>query len=436
MKELVSKERLVIMLLFMLLIPNAYAQGVPDSGAIDELLRTFETAAGLWPPVLRQYATYVFVALVTISWSWTFFWMAFKEANIAELLAELTRRSVMVGFFYWLLMDGTSIAAKIVEGFQFLAQALTGKYIHPSSIFDIGFSLASEIIKKLSWVNFSDSLGFVLAGLGILIIFALIALEMLLVIIQYYIMLNLGVIMMGFLGHEWSREYALNYFRLMLGLGVKFLSMQLIVVLSMHILQGWLQVSDLTWTQVLLILPTLLIIWGLVREVPALAQSLISGSDRTSGNSIAAIMQAVSTTANLATGAFAGAAAVGAASLGGGANMGSLLGNAWDQASGNDPATSPLPETDSDSSPGANNSADLTRSHGGDYQGSISGNSTEQSKLATAGKAVKIAGTAMTKETISSAKNAFMNGLKRPIEARKDTIIGRAAKSLDGIKSE
>lgn len=461
--------RLVITLLLLLLIPNAYAQGVPESGAIDELLRTFENAAGQWPPVLRQYSTYVFVALVTISWSWTFMWMAFKEANITELLAELTRRSLMIGFFYWLLMDGTWIAAKIVEGFQFLAQALTGKYIHPSSIFDIGFSLASEIIKKLSWTDMVDGLGFVLAGIGILIVFAFIALEMLLVIIQYYIMLNLGVIMMGFLGHEWSREYAINYFRLMLGLGVKLLSMQMIVALSLTILQGWLSTSDLTWTQILLILPCIIVIWGLVREVPALAQSLISGTDSTSGNSIAGAMQAVAATAALAAGAYAGAAAMGGAGIGGGANMGNLLRNAWDQANGtdSDPATSPLPDSDSGSgessgSTGSSSaSSELPRSHGnnsssgnadgGDFQGSISGSpsssgtatdssspsssssapAAKRSMLSTAGKAAQIAGATVAKETLSSAKNAFLSGLKRPIEARnQDTVIGRAANSL------
>ncbi|AZQ13324.1 P-type conjugative transfer protein TrbL [Shewanella khirikhana] len=448
--------RLAITMFLLLLMPSAYAQGIPESGAINELLRTFETAAGQWPPILRQYATYVFVALVTISWAWTFFWMAFKEANFTELLAELTRRSLMIGFFYWLLMDGTWIAQQIVEGFQFLATALTGRHIHPSSIFDIGFSLASEIIKKLSWTQIGDSIGFVLAGLGILIVFAFITLEMLLVIIQYYIMLNLGVIMMGLLGHEWSREYAINYFRLMLGLGVKFLSMQMIVVLSMTVMQGWLQASSLTWTQVLVILPCVIVIWGLVREVPALAQSLISGSDSTTGNAMAGAMQAAATTAAIAAGAYAGAAAIGGAGVGGAANMGSLLRNSWAQANAadSDPATSQLPDGDSESgassgSTGSSNaSSELPRSHGnnsssgnvdgGNVQGSISGSPSSsppasgppQSKLATAGKAAKIAGAAIAKETLSSAKNAFLAGLKRPIEARQDTVIGRAANSL------
>lgn len=95
------------MLLFMLLIPNAYAQGVPDSGAIDELLRTFETAAGLWPPVLRQYATYVFVALVTISWSWTFL-DGFQRGQHSGATSG-THAQIGNGWFFLLAINGRHI---------------------------------------------------------------------------------------------------------------------------------------------------------------------------------------------------------------------------------------------------------------------------------------------------------------------------------------
>ncbi|MBO1272896.1 P-type conjugative transfer protein TrbL [Shewanella sp. 4t3-1-2LB] len=447
--------RLVFFLLLLIAIPSYAAavpqgQGVPESGAINELLLTFENAANVWPAIIRQYVTWLFWALVGISWAWHFLWMAFKGDSIVELLAELTRRSLLIGFFYWLVIDGTSIASSIVEGFMFIGNKISGQYIHPGSVFDIGFSLASEIIKKLSWTSMGDSIGFILAGLGILIIMAFITLEMVLIIIQYYIMLNLGVVMMGFLGHEWSREYGINYFRLMLGLGVKFLIMQMIVSLSLSILQTWLQTSDLTWTQVLLILPTLLVIWGLVREVPAQAASLISGvTSPTSGDAIAGAMQAAATTAAAVGAAYVGAQTVAGASLGGSANAMDLMRNAWNQASGlggdNDPATSSLPDADSGSGTTGSGSGDnLPRSHGNDsdYQGAISSGSgsgsgseisspsAPKSKLAIAAKAAKIAGGAVAGEVANTAKNAFLNGLKRPIEGRSASFLGRAASSI------
>ena len=447
--------RLVIFLLLLIAIPSYAAapqgQGVPESGAINELLLTFENAASVWPPIIRQYVTWLFWALVGVSWAWHFSWMAFKGDNFIELLAELTRRSLLIGFFYWLVIDGTSIASSIVEGFMFSGNKISGQYIHPGSVFDIGFSLASEIIKKLSWTSMGDSIGFILAGLGILIIMAFITLEMVLIIIQYYIMLNLGVVMMGFLGHEWSREYGINYFRLMLGLGVKFLIMQMIVSLSLSILQTWLQTSDLTWTQVLLILPTLLVIWGLVREVPAQAASLISGvTSSTSGDAIAGAMQAAATTAAAVGAAYVGAQTVAGASLGGSANAMDLMRNAWNQASGlgsdNDPATSSLPDADNGNSgsgtPDSGSGDNLPRSHGNDtdYQGTISSGSgsgsgisspsAPKSKLAIAAKAAKIAGGAVAGEVANTAKNAFLNGLKRPIEGRSSGFLGRAASSI------
>lgn len=438
---------LILLLLF--IVPNAYAAGVPESGAIDILLETFGNAAAKWAPILRETAIRIFWILVTISWTWTFIWMMFKDSNYPEIIAELTRRVVLIGIFSWFLFDGVWIASSIVEGFQYLALKLGGTPIKPSSIFDIGYSLASSIIKKLTYTDWADNIGFILAGLGILIIFAYITLEMMLVTIQYYIMLNLGVILMGFLGHEWSREYGINYFRLMLSIGVKFLCMQMIIVLSMEILNSWLKTSDLTWTQILLILPCIIVIWGLVREVPAMAQSLVSGSDTTSGNAMAGAMQAAATTAALTAGAIA------LASGGGG-----LLKNAWSQAGGdggdsggdggggNDPATSPLAENNDGGGGGEANASPLPRSHGNDnadFQGSISGseqspsnanpqdNGSEQAapKSSLASKFVttaKIASGALAKEGASSAKKAFLSS--------QDTFIGRAANSLAPNKKD
>ncbi|MCL1132760.1 P-type conjugative transfer protein TrbL, partial [Shewanella sairae] len=184
--------------------------------------------------------------------------------------------------------------------------AATYKSISPSSIFDIGISLVTQILEKLSVTKPIDSLAYAAVGIGILIIFAFITLQLMVLIIQYYFFLNAGVVMLGFLGHEWSREYGINYFKLMIGLGVKYLTMQLIIVLTLDITQTWMKQSDLTWTQLIIILPTMIVLWGLIREVPQMAQSLVSGTDQTTGNAVAGAMQAAAAVAALAAGAAAG----------------------------------------------------------------------------------------------------------------------------------
>jgi len=292
-----KNKRLWLGVLLCLVAPSALSEGLPDTGAINDLQNQFATAAALWPEIIKPYTRALFASLLTISWVWTFSMMALRKNEISEIIAELASRTVLIGFFMLLLEKSTWIASSIVKGFEFIGNKLIGSPITPSSIFDMAISLFSTIWGRLSITTPIDNWAFVLCGLGILLILSLIAMEMLVVIIQYYIFLNAGVIMMGFLGHEWSREYSINYFRLMIGIGLKMFVMQLIVALTITILDSWIKNSNLTMSQIIIMLPMCLILWGLIREIPKMAQSLASGHDTTSNNAMASTLKSVLTVA-------------------------------------------------------------------------------------------------------------------------------------------
>ena len=378
------------------------ATGVPDTGAIQEIENLFRNAANQWPPVIMKYTAWLFWTLVTISWTWTFGMMALKGTNTVEIIAELTRRTILVGIFWWLLLSAPYLGEKIVGSFSFIGNQLVGKPISATDIFDIGLSLGLSVLEGISWWKAGANLGYVLVAIFIVIILALIALQMLLIVVQYYVFLNAGVIMMGFLGHEWSREYAINYFRLLLALAVKFFVMQVIVVLTMTLLDTWVKSSDLTWVQVVVILPVLIVIYGLVKEIPAMAASMISGSDSTGG----AVASAIEGAAMM--GALAASGGRAAMAMGQGAGgVGSLAYNAWKQAqnqlgssessggdgssggseaseSGHDPATAKLPSDSGSSSSeagqgGGSEESDLSqlpRSHSNSVGSALDGGSS------------------------------------------------------------
>lgn len=481
--------RIFTSLLTLLLISHpAIAAGAPDTGAMNALLHTFEQTAGQWPPIIIPITTWVFWTLVTLSWSWGFGEMALKGAELKELIAELVKRTFMVGFFWWLLISAPELGGAIVNGFGWIGSKLAVgntpvSTISPSSIFDIGISLVTQILKKLSMTSPYDNVGYVLVALGIIVIFAYITLQLMVVIIQYYFFLNAGVVMMGFLGHEWSREYGINYFKLMLGIGVKYLTMQLIIVLSLGIVDGWLKQSDLTWTQLIIILPTMIVIWGLVREVPQMAQSLVSGNDQTTGNAVAGAMQAAAATAALAAGGYAavgGMSGMAGKAMQGAGDMSQLLQGAWNEASGggeggdagSDPATSAPPNTDmpaqgdnggsetgspenasmSEPAPQAapsNNATPSSMPSSAAYGGETSSSDTQASDnnaqsapqrqvnqkgfTGTAAAAAGIASRAVGNQLKGSAKNAFKAGMGKftaSFTTPSNSALGRAAQSL------
>ncbi|WP_220783701.1 type IV secretion system protein, partial [Shewanella sairae] len=154
-----------LLILLCLINPAFAANGAPDTGAMNELLRVFENTASKWPAIILPITTWLFWMLVTISWAWGFGEMALKGADIKELIAELFKRTFIVGFFWWLLTSAPQIAAAIVNGFTWIGARLAGdaatyKSISPSSIFDIGISLVTQILEKLSVTKPIDSLAY------------------------------------------------------------------------------------------------------------------------------------------------------------------------------------------------------------------------------------------------------------------------------------
>lgn len=475
---------LVLLWVFSSVAWGAPTAGAPDTGAMDELLRTFENAAGQWPAIIIPITTYLFWTLVTISWAWSFGMMVLNGGDTKDIVAELCKRTIMVGFFFYLLLNAHELGAIIINSFASIGAKLAGSgaaqtAISPSSVFDIGLSLVSKMMSKLHGFDIASSIGYILVSLGILVIFAFIVLNLMVVIIQYYFLLNAGVVMLGFLGHEWSRDYGINYFKLMIGIGVKYLTMQLIIVLTLNIIDTWVKQSELTWTQLLIILPMMIVIWGLVREIPQMAQSLVSGSDQTTGNAVAGAMQAAALTAAAAAGAY-GAMGGATGMLQGAGNMSRLAGAAWDAASEgggeggeggdgggeNDPATSTPPESGSGSgdssaagSGAGDSSADAAGSDAGDSgaassspgsgeqgasgeassgdsagdtppkEGANKDNGAKRGFLGTAAVAAGIAGGAIGKQMKGSAANAFKSAMTA-FNTPSDSVVGRAAASL------
>jgi len=317
---------------------------------------------------------------------------------------------------------------------------------------------------------------------------------MLLIVVQYFVFLNAGVVMMGFLGHEWSREYAINYFRLLLALAVKFFIMQIIVVLTMTLIDAWVKDSDLTWVQVVVLLPMLIVVYGLVQEIPAMAASMISGTDSTGG----AISSTIKSAAMMAALAMSGG---GGMAMNGAGNMSSLAYNAWKQAKSqlnaegdrsggdegdsagdegadnHDPATARLPDDNHSTASEGNDNSDsastLPRSHQGENalnsqsQNLIGGNDeqasspTQDRQAASAnssnapasspdeesppstnprpatnrpnpgfGRTARLAGRIATRAITNEARNAFINGLGATTGANRTSILGRASQSI------
>ncbi|HHH9954428.1 TPA: P-type conjugative transfer protein TrbL [Escherichia coli] len=316
---------------------NASAADLHDpSGSFTGLLDLVKNSAAQWDGKLRGYAKTLFWLLASIQFVWTFMPLVFRQADFGEIVGELIRFILVIGFFYALLLFSAEWADKVVDSFRTAGASAAGlgtSQIRPGDIFGTSIELANTIGDVETWNPLTATM-VALAGLLVLLCFAFIAAFMGLTIIESYVVINASVLFMGFGASQWTREYALAIVRYAVSVGAKLFVLTLIVGLIVDSAKTWQAAYNhddaSMWTMVGLAL----VCAYLAKTIPELVAGMISGTSMGGGSAIggmaaagaAGAAAAIATIATAGAAAPAAAGALGAAGSGGAAGAGAAAG--------------------------------------------------------------------------------------------------------------
>lgn len=308
--------RILLVLLLLWTCP-AMAIGTLDPAvASDGLLALIRSSANSWNSVLRGYATDIFWTLVVIQFVWKFGQMALRRADFNELVAELVKFIIAIGFFAALLLYSVTWSQAIVDSFRQAAAGAAGTptQLQPGDL----FALAVELGRTVAAVGLTDPVtAFVVALSATLIVlcFAFIAAFMMVTLIESYFVINAGVFFMAFGGSEWTREYAMAMLKYAVAVGAKLFVLQLIVGLIMNSARTWQAAYTHDETSMLTMLGVSLICAYFSKTLAETVQGLISGASVGGGSTLGGMVAAGM--AGVAAGAAAMSAATGHVMLGG-----------------------------------------------------------------------------------------------------------------------
>lgn len=297
---------------------TAYAQLQPE-GVLDTVVAKYQEAASHWAGTLTGYASYLFWGLALLSMVVTFGFMALKRADPMEFFAEFFKFSLTTGFFWWLLSNGPAFAMSIINSLRKAGgTAAHVDGLGPSSIMDIGFNIFFQILDKTSFWSPIDSFIMIVLGLGVLISLALIAANMVILVISGWLLAYGGIFFLGFGGAKWTSDMAIAYYKTALGIGAAVMGMTLIVGVGQGMITDFYnQMSaGLTSKQMTVILVVAIVMYKLANTVPNMLAGMVGGN-------------AAAGAANVGGGTLLGAAALaggamatgGAMAMAGAANM-------------------------------------------------------------------------------------------------------------------
>ena len=217
----------------------AFAAEQADN-SLDKITDLFKTGAKHWEEVLSKLAMQLFVILAAIELGWSAIKLALRGADFGEWLADFLNQILFIGFFYMLLQHSSEWAGFIVDSFRQAAdRSVTMANAHatsmnehiavtPSNLFDMGMNLAGHIFEQVSITTPIANVGIDIAALLVLICFALIAAFMIVALVESYIVISAGVLLMGFGGSRWTKDYAIKTFVYAVSVGAKLFIIQLL----------------------------------------------------------------------------------------------------------------------------------------------------------------------------------------------------------------
>ncbi len=302
-----TRYQISLLLICVLLLISATAH----ADILTQMGQHYHSASLAWFPKLLAIAKSLFWKLAAIEFAWSAFLWVLKYQEMQSFTAALVQKIMGIGFFYALLENADSWIPAIINSFIHAGSLASGlPKLTPSEIFDVGIDTAVTLLNNLHRLSVWDDLATMiiggLASLLIVISFLIVACQMLVALIESYIVIGGGVLFLGMGGSRWTIEFTQKYLGYAFAVGVKLFVLYLITGIGLVQAKTWSStLNTLTWENIFIVLGSSLMLAALNFHLPTLASSFLSGSPAlTLGNMGAA-----------ATGVAVGTAALGSAAL-------------------------------------------------------------------------------------------------------------------------
>lgn len=272
---------IVGVLCLILVVNNAFAEPI-TSDIYENVLDRFHNASRGWAAIILAHASRLFWTLVLISMVWTFGMMALRRADIGDFFAELVRFIIFTGLFWWFLLNGPSFGETIITSLRQIGGEATrlGPNLTPSSVVDIGFAVFFLTLDMFTVSSPVMSSVAILLGFGVLALLALVAVNMLILLVSGWVLLYGGVFFLGFGGARWTSDLAINYYKTVLGVAASLFAMVLIVGVATSIIDQYYRsmASDVPIKELVVVMMIAFIMAMLVKSIPPLISGIITGA--------------------------------------------------------------------------------------------------------------------------------------------------------------
>jgi len=279
---------LAVVLLFFSVAATAQ-QIAPSMGMFDDIAAFYMQQAKAMQAVLEPYASRLFGLLAVLSIIMFFTkQMLNGDSNLTTLITRFAMEILKLGFFMMVVTHGPQLLLQFIGYFIQSGAAVTGLgELSASSIVVLGFDACFRTFDAIGAMGWGDTAAFglplALAGMGILACFAIVGILYLVRVIELYMVMYGGVLLLGFGGISFTRDIPKNYLSYMIGAGTQLFMLNVVIGFGMQLVTSWPAsltqgTPDAMLRQVLQLFVGSAVFAALAWSIPKVAGSLANGA--------------------------------------------------------------------------------------------------------------------------------------------------------------
>jgi type IV secretion system protein TrbL len=257
-----------------------------EGSVLTSLQSQITTAAKGWETTVTNAARSLFWILAAIEIGIAAVFLAAQAASLDGWFAEIVRRVMFIGLFAFVLSEGPTFAKAVVDSlFQIGAN---GGAASPADVFNAGLAVATKMSEKIQFGLFEDNalaIAAVFAIVVVVIAFSLVAAIFVSVMVEMYIGLLAGMIMLGLGGASYTKDFAVRYLTYAFSVGMKLMALVMIAKIGSEVLIGL--ANDATvgdeFQTALAIAGIAVVVFIIAMYVPNILQGVVQGASVTGG---------------------------------------------------------------------------------------------------------------------------------------------------------
>jgi type IV secretion system protein TrbL len=212
---------------------------------LDSIALQFYSAGTKYSGAIQPYALKLFFALLLIEILVTWIqYTAEGQVDPSYFLGRLMRHILSAGFVYLMIVNAFSWMTAVTKSFSAIGAAVTGlPSLSPQSVLKIGGNIATTIFDAPATSSTITNLELAIvqsaSAFIVLLAFVITAAMLLLTLIESYLVVGGGVILLGLGANRFTAPAAEGYFGYVIRVGVRLLFFYLVLAIGVQMANNW-----------------------------------------------------------------------------------------------------------------------------------------------------------------------------------------------------